>query len=246
MRPLAALLAVAAVLLIGLTPEPPPRGSLDDLRSDAVYLLQESDGVGRVERLVPVERPRHRIIHIADLHLVTFDDLAADLRDQFGTVSDAEIRAEFAATISAVADVQEGQRRLIRWLAKYNDVRHVYLEGLTDANKPAFDAIISEGELGSDTLFRIGAAGQMLRLGEIDAVEPADDESAYRRADPLATGTFDGPENDDRERAIVERLIAGGPLSVVVLGAAHDLSRHVPPGVEYLRVFVDGFPPDGG
>jgi hypothetical protein len=45
-----------------------------------VYLLNEFDGVGRVERLVAVDRPKHRIIHIADVHYVSFDDLAADLR----------------------------------------------------------------------------------------------------------------------------------------------------------------------
>lgn len=38
--------------------------TLDDLASDAVALLNEADGVARVERLVSVPKPQHRIIHI--------------------------------------------------------------------------------------------------------------------------------------------------------------------------------------
>jgi hypothetical protein len=250
MRPLAALLAVAASLVVATTPEPPRRGSLDDLRSNAVYHLEESDGVRRVERLVAVDRPKHRIIHIADVHFVSFDDLARDLRDEYGTVSDTEIRAEWGLWLQTIMAVQKKQRELIRWLATYHGVSRVFCEGLTDADKPAYDEIIRDArnfDVDLEDLLRIGAAGRALVMGQLDAVEPAEDEVAYRRADPFAAGavTFDGPANDDRERAIVERLIASGPLSVVVLGAAHDLSRHLPPGTEYLRVFVDGFPPLG-
>ena len=73
-------------------------------------------------------------------------------------------------------------------------------------------------------------------------------DSHYLAANPLAgdTSVFDGGANDAREAAIVRRLLQGGPLSVVVLGGAHDLSEEVRAAgnCEYLRVFVEGYPAD--
>ena len=90
----------------------------------------------------------------------------------------------------------------------------------------------------------IGAAGQALVAGELAGVKPAEDEAAYRAANAFGGGgvAFEGAANEAREAAMARRLVASGPLSIVVLGGAHDLSRHVREigDCEYLRVFVEG------
>jgi hypothetical protein len=248
MRALLGILVITAVLVAATEPDP-PRGKLADLRSNGAYLLEQSDGVARVERLVAPRRPRHRIIHIAHLHLVDRDELAADLRDQFSGVTEEEIDAEYRGVLAAVRRIQSGQRRLLRWLGKYEDVRVVYLEGLTDSDKVAYAAMIRLVKTGKLDPTLIGATGQALHLGYIDAVEPAEDEAAYLAADPFSgeSVAFEGAANDARERAIVRRLVKSGPLSVVVLGAAHDLSQHVRAvgDCELLRVTVEGWPDSG-
>ena len=230
--------------------EVPHRGSLDDLQSDAVYLLEESDGVERVERLVGTapSRRRHRIIHIADLHTATIDELAVDLRDQDPDVTYDQIEAEHQAVMTAARRVQRGQRALIRWLAKYHGVDRVYVEGLTNGNLSAYMRLVSVFRNGGADRVppQLGAVAQALAAGELKDVAPAEDEAAYKHADPFAGDrvAFEGAANDAREAAIVRRLVARGPLSVVVLGGAHDLSRHVEAlgDCEYLRVFVEGWP----
>src|SRR5690242_7145215 len=105
MRALLAILALAGALVAATEPEP-PRGKLADMRSNAVYVLEQSDGVQCAERLVTVRHPRCRIIHIADLHLIDRDDLAADLRDQDPDVTDDDIDNEYMAVLNAIARVQ--------------------------------------------------------------------------------------------------------------------------------------------
>jgi len=84
------------------------------------------------------------------------------------------------------------------------------------------------------------------RTGNLREVVPAEKEAAFIAADPLAGDmhVFEGPANDAREATIVQRLLEGGPLSVIVLGATHDLSDEVRAvgNCEYQRVFVAGFP----
>lgn len=87
MRSLFTLLLAIGSLIAATKQEPPIRSSLDDLRSNAVYLLQESDGVARVERLVVVDRPTHRIIHIRDWHWVPYELFAREVRELDGEQS---------------------------------------------------------------------------------------------------------------------------------------------------------------
>ena len=56
-------------------------GSIDDLSMDAVAILRRLPGVGKVEQSRSIETPKHRIIHLVDLHYVEPADYAADLRD---------------------------------------------------------------------------------------------------------------------------------------------------------------------
>ncbi len=243
MRSLLVLLITLGALVVATRRTQEQASGLSDVRSDAASILRKAPGVARVERLVSVRRPTRRIIHIADYHWISRDDLAADLRDQHSETTEADIDAEYERIMTEVRCVQAKQLRFIRWLAKEHSVRAIHIEGLTDRDDWAYAALVRLVGKGNVEPERIGAAGQALASGEIEAVLPAEDEAAY-----LAAGVemkeqfvFDGPRNEARKAAIAERLIASGPLSIVVLGAADDLSKHVPAGCEYLRVFVDGY-----
>ncbi|HWB08764.1 MAG TPA: hypothetical protein VG826_06055 [Pirellulales bacterium] len=197
-----------------------------------------------VERLVSPGRPARRIVHIADFHLISRADYGTFLRQDDPDISETKVEEEFQKLKATVRGVQANQLRLIRWLAKEHDVRVVYLEGLTENDKDAYAnmvRLVREGELDYGL---IGAAGQALIAGDIEVVSPAEEQAPYRAVNPLASEGLkvEGPENDAREEAIVRRLAAKGPLSVVVLGLEHDLSRHVQKlgDCEYLKVYVEG------
>jgi hypothetical protein len=235
MRALAFLLACLAVLTFAVA-KPQQSGFLDNLRS--------AEGVMRVERLVSVPQPACRIIHIADYHWISMEDLAVDLRDQVPNVTDADIEDEYRRITSVARRVQANQLRFIRWLSKRHGVRIIHLEGLTDNDVRAYAALARLVKKGTLEPFRLGAAGQALIAGDIEAVAPVEDEAAFTAANPLTDDgvTLEGPGNESREAAIVRRLAASGPLAVVVLGAAHDLSSDVEElgDCEYLKVYVDG------
>jgi hypothetical protein len=146
---------------------------------------------------------------------------------RFGTVTDAEIRADYAATLRVIADVQASERKLIRWLGKYNGVSRVFREALTDADMAEFDSIIRdarEGNLDAATWLAIGAPGQALLLGHIESVEPAEDEAAYRRA-PASL------ELVQRESEIDAALLHGQPppyrANVKAPGSCVPVTRHL-------------------
>lgn len=231
--------------------EDAPHVTLDDLASDAVALLSEADGVNLVERLVSVKRPTRRIIHVTDWHTVPKAFYAADLRDlSEEPLTDEEIKTAYAFSDAVTKIVQMSQRKLLHWMGAYYGVRSVYVEGVTDHSLPAYLTLVrSIGKRGADMLPPdFGAAAQAWIAGDIEELRAAEDEIASERAKAEAVGhlVFDGPANDAREAAIVKRLLAGGPLAVIVLGGDHDLSPHIRkiPDCEYLRVFVDGYPRD--
>lgn len=239
--------------------------SLSDLTAPAVAILQNLPGVEAAEVLVKAKRPVHRIVHITDWHFVPREAFAIDIREQAAeAIDDDELDRLYAEHLDEVRRVQHQQRRLLRELIRRHGVERVFCEGLTDGDMPVYQLIIehigrrelSESELSAgpagadETLLRIGAAGQLLAAGELAEALPAEDESVYEQADPLA-GTagrliFDGAANDARQTAIVRRLLDKGPIAVVVLGADHDLSdqvRQLGRGrCEYVRVKVSGMP----
>jgi hypothetical protein len=235
MRALALLLACLGVLTFAVAKQP-ESGFLKD--------LQSADGVVRVEELVSVPPPACRIIHIADYHAVTRDGLVVDLRDQDPNIADADIEAGYQRIMVEVRRVQANELRFIRWLAKKHGVRIIHLEGLTDDDVRAYAALVRLVKKGTLEPFRVGAVGQALIAGDIEAVAPAENEAAFTAANPLTDDgvALEGTANDAREEAIARRLAASGPLAVVLLGAAHDLSRHVEElgDCEYLKVYGDG------
>ena len=240
-------------------------GDLSDLTASAEKILAGLPGVEKVEVLVASDRPTHRIIHIADWHFVPRAAFAADLRDQAeDPISDAEIDTLYAEHLDEVRRVQSTQRRLLTELIAFHGLCEVFCEGLTDSDMPIYQVMIEHfRRRGSDepalaggddhideTLLRIGATGQLLVAGELAGVLPVEDEATYERADPLAGSegelVFAGRANDERQAAIVRRLLANGPLAVVVLGCRHDLSQQIRQlsggRCEYIRVRVTGLP----
>lgn len=240
-------------------------GDLSDLAVSAKNILAGLPGVDKVEVLVAADRPTHRIVHIADWHFVPRTAFAADLRDQTkDPIDDEEIDTLYAEHLGEVECVQSAQRRLLAELIACHGLGEVFCEGLTDSDLPFYQLMIEHlRRQGSDepallrgddrideTVLRVGAAGQLLAAGELARVLPAEEEAAYEQADPLAGGDgeliFAGRANDERQAAIIKRLLASGPLAVIVLGGGHDLSeqvRQIGGGrCEYLRVTASGMP----
>ena len=242
-----------------------PSRLLADLTAPAVAILQNLPGVEAVKLPVEAQRPTQRIVQIADWHFVPRDAFAIDIREQAGeAIDDDELDRLYAEHLDEVRRVQVQQRRLLRELIRRHGVERVFCEGLTDSDMPVYEIIVEhfrrrglvERELhpGAETVdeaaLRIGSAGQLLAAGELAEVLPAEDESAYEQADPLAGSAgsliFDGAANDARQAAIVRRLLGNGPIAVVVLGADHDLSEQVNQlgggRCEYVKVTVKGIP----
>jgi len=79
----------------------------------------------------------------------------------------------------------------------------------------------------------------LLASGELEDVLPLDEESTHGAANPLKDGqvVMTGEANNAREESICQRLIAENePMSLIVLGAAHDLSNRLAGhNVKYTR-----------
>ena len=80
---------------------------------------------------------------------------------------------------------------------------------------------------------------QLYVEGKLRQVKPAEQETAYRAANPLSGENveIDEAAMNRRRQAIVDRL-EKEPLAIVVLGKAHDLSSLVTDGTEYIRLTV--------
>ncbi len=224
---------VALILLAGCT--------APTLPLDPQHLRQ----FAQVEILLPVHRPTRRIIHILDWHFVSAEAFQADTPD-----------GNYEDHLTLVRTVQANQRRLLESLS----VEAVYVESLTPENLEQFKRQLTvmqppmESESGLSQflqaeyeldLLRIGAVGQLAREGKLDVL-PAEDQAAYERANPI-----EAPEwmvsNEVREDAIVEKLLAGPPVAVIVLGMGHDLRDNIERlsdgRCEYVRMSVEGLPP---
>ncbi len=150
---------------------------------------------------------------------------------------------------------------MLRQLAKHG-IHSVFLEGLTDKKLPAFRKHIAtlrgfaKGKQKGETpieqfmlaefrndLLQIGSPGRLMVSGTL-RVRAAEDTKAYEAANPIGKDgrvRINLKANERRESAIVKRLLAGGPVAVVVLGGAHDLSDNLPASCEYIRVVTKAY-----
>lgn len=233
-RYLAILSAVAVLLGMALwvftRPTPPRPGTLGDLTTDAAALVRTLPDVALVEvRHQPAGPPAGRIVHVLDWHLTP------DIAD--------------AAHLAAVELVQAEQMALLKALALQHDLERVWIEGLTLENRASFLASL-EPFRGKDRfpappeLLNAGSAARLHLAGIVKELLPAESARLHRAGQPQG-GVVDADLSRLRDRAIVGNVVArDGPLAVIVLGGAHDLTNHVKadaPGWEYIRVGTAGY-----
>jgi hypothetical protein len=85
-------------------------------------------------------------------------------------------------------------------------------------------------------LLQLGAAGRLLIAGEIDEVLPLDDAEPLEQAKRITPATLEA-----RHDAQIRAVLKNGPLALIVLGGAHDLSDSVSAaGRRTLRVHPRG------
>jgi hypothetical protein len=87
-------------------------------------------------------------------------------------------------------------------------------------------------------MLRIGAAGQLHSEGMLKTLA-AEDKTAFEAARPIGPDgkvKLDAKLIEAREAAIVKNVVSDNPVSVLILGGAHDLSDNVPEGCQYIRV----------
>lgn len=96
--------------------------------------------------------------------------------------------------------------------------------------------------------------GSLFRLYEQDLLRrvlPCEDQKAYAAGAPRFEQdqpVFDADAFEQREDAIVANLLKAGPVSVLMIGAAHDLSdnlKRLDPHAELIVVRVQGVPAMG-
>jgi hypothetical protein len=246
-------LAVAGLpLLLWWRPAPQLAGRLDDLDADAAGLLRGPPGVVAVTRDGPAGRPSCRIVHVRDWHLIPPDLHALDAGRQ------GERYAEHLDTVEAcqagqarvLAALVEGQgprvlpaegltpSGLKAWAAR--------VEALPDAAAQQADLrrMVDEAEaLGEKELARevrelieqhrrdrleLGAAGWLAAEYGVKVL-PLDDPDTLDGADPRRTGgRLDPARRRARQAAMVRRAVEAGPVAVLLLGGADDVSNCIP------------------
>jgi len=99
----------------------------------------------------------------------------------------------------------------------------------------------------NERMLEMGAAGRLLIAGELEEVLPLEGDGAMEKAKPITPdGSVKVEENklEARHDAQLRELKKAGPVSVIVLGGAHDLTgsiRRAGNGWEYLRVTMKGY-----
>jgi hypothetical protein len=132
-------------------------------------------------------------------------------------------------------------------------VREVYTEGLNDDGLLAWrEQITLLRELPARLKSQIGKPhpdfdeimALLLQISREVGAAGTFEAGGDGRALPLEEK--EGGEVEERDRAIVKRLLAAGPCALVILGGGHNLTAEVERkgrGAEYLRVEVSRYPP---
>ena len=193
------------------------------------------------------DQATHRIIHIRNWHFVRKDAFVADLQDlNDNKLSEDELDERYIQFLNHVEAIQKGQRQLLEYLIDHHGLKTVFLEGISEEELPKFNKFITtlrdfdqnkpKGETPIEQFLlwqyrrdrlEVGAAGQLLMAGRLEAILPAEEAMAFKQANPVGEDgkvTFDEKLNEAREDAIVRQLLKGGPIAVVILGGGHDLS----------------------
>jgi hypothetical protein len=165
-----------------------------------------------------------------------------------GTDTYRQVIRKMKETEAATAKLRESEQHMAALVQS--------MEAAGQAGTPRFESMKAAYEEAQALLasrraqsLRFGAVGRLLLSGELSDVLPLDDEVAHKAAYPVKE---DGSiELDEaviaaREKAMVARLLGSDePVSVIVLGAAHDLAKWIDdPSVEYKRIELATLPGD--
>jgi hypothetical protein len=231
-------------------------------------LLRQLPGVVQVEVAVRAEQPTHRIVHLRDWHFVPRDLYALDSNDepyeQFLQKVDAVQQEQMTLLRCLIRD--RGLRRVFAEGMTAEDLPHykeriAVLRDMEQNQIPELRALLTRTKTAKHKaeivdmldqhkarLLELGAAGRLLIAGEIDGVLPLDDAEALDRAKPITPdGKFlmDDAKLAARHDAQVRAVLDAGPMAIIVLGGAHDLSdsvRRLGGGrCEYIRVTTRRF-----
>lgn len=126
------------------------------------------------------------------------------------------------------------------------------LNGATGEQKEKAEAIIGQLVTMLDDhkhrLLEMGAAGRLLIAGELEDVLPLEDADALEKAKPISPSgnvKFDPQKREARHDAQVKAIMKEGPVAVIVLGGANDLTPSIQRlgggNCEYLRVTTKRF-----
>jgi len=201
-------------------------------------------------------QPTHFIVHVLNVHFVDRESFIADAMAAEGLSSDEAERqyVEFLADLEAF---QDEQAELLQSTLREWRIDRVYVEGWTDEAAWVFrliaralwrrDAADNQG-LRSKRL-EFGPAAQLFATGRLGEIEPVESQTLFDAANPFdADGEFRGlstAAQEAREDYIVGRLLEGGPVTLVLLGGAHDLRDNIERlaggTCEYVRVRSPGY-----
>ena len=223
---------------------------------DFLERLEKLPLVASVKVTVACKNPRHRILNIKDWHFVEREAYAADLRDQSDEpISEKEIDAVYAELLSEVERVQAEQMEVVRHLVKEDALKSVFVEGLSKQDKVVFDAVVrwlrrkkATLQTHRPQLLRIGAAGRLYLVNEVDFVHPLDVDGFQEKFNPVGEDgkvELDARLIEEREDTQVRALLEHEGLSVVILGGGHDLTdnlKRLGEGrCEYVQVETRGY-----
>lgn len=224
MRPLASALGLSlAILAVPASPRPP-----------AFLDLEHCPGVVDVTTAGPADTPC--IIHILDWHYIDRERFEADAAVAEGrALTRVEADTAFSRFLDDVAELQAEQGTILAWILSRTNVDTVGVEGLVPSDVELF-GYLARLAWKRDTLpamrLNAGAAGRALADGRIRVVLPIEEGAKHAAADPFDDDTEFRDVADDalheRDEAIVRALLAGDrPVTVVVLGGAHDLETEI-------------------
>ena len=153
-----------------------------------------------------------------------------------------------------IAVLRSMEKEQIPQLRKQLEEVRKLLDGATGEKKEKAEAIEAQLVTMLDDhkhrLLEMGAAGRLLIAGELDDVLALEDADALEKAKPISPSgnvKFDSQKLELRHDAQVKAIMKEGPVAVIVLGGANDLTKSVqrrlrvrPPLPSRSRLLYDG------
>jgi hypothetical protein len=239
------------------------QGRANQAQRDAMYgAWSESLGEGLVKKTPPSE-----VIHILNYQCIPPGIYANDFRSlpELKRTND-QIDQKSIMSLDDAEALQNQQKKLLRELIKKHNVKKVYVEWLTEENQrrtmnfirdlkiveqmkknrstpeSEFDRILAAQE--RLDLLELGAAGQIVVSGELEAIVPADNSKTIDSTNLIQADdkiVFNWTPKETRAIAIAKNLLHGRGVVVTLLGGNHDLSEKLEQqstGVKYTRIAV--------